>query len=158
LPLIGSYQRQARVQLAERAQTRGQTADQAQAPEPAQSGSQSQTLDDDDDDDQVLASDLTNQGRAALQLDIQYYTQQEKEFREQDSAVRTLKKWVANTVSPHYVEVAYSATETLAQWYANLKDHVGISDIRSQMSAQEQYKDALKPLTKSKDWSKWLSN
>ena len=114
LPLIGSYQRQARVQPAERAQTRGQTADQAQAPEPAQSGSQSQTLDDDDDDDQVLASDLTNQGRAALQLDIQYYTQQEKEFREQDSAVQTLKKWVANTVSPHYVEVACSATETLA--------------------------------------------
>ena len=89
---------------------------------------------------------------------MQYYTQQEKEFKEQDSAVRTLKKWVANTVSLHYVEVACVATETLAQWYAHLKDYVGISDIRSQMSAWEQYKDALKPLTKSKDWSKWLSN
>jgi hypothetical protein len=95
MPLIGSYQRQARVQPA---QTRGQTADQAQAAEqaqvgePAQHGSRSQTLNNNDDDDQVLASDLTNQGRAALQLDMQYYTQQEKEFREQDSAVQTLKK------------------------------------------------------------------
>src|SRR5438045_2471425 len=48
--------------------------------------------------------------------------------------------------------------ESLAQWYGNLKEHVSTSDIRSQISAQEQYKDALKPLTKSKDWSNWLSN
>jgi hypothetical protein len=89
---------------------------------------------------------------------MQFYTQQEKEFREQDSAVQKLKKWVTDTVAPHYVEIACGATESLAQWYANLKEHVGISDIRSQISAREQYKDALKPLTKSKDWSSWLSN
>src|SRR5271168_1218436 len=75
MPLIGSYQRVARIQPAERAQTRAQTAEQApvapaapvapvqaQPGESAQSGSLSQTIED-DDDDQVLASDLTNQGR-----------------------------------------------------------------------------------------------
>src|SRR5580704_13582961 len=53
MPLIGSYQRLARAQPADRAQTRGQTADQPQAPvapvlaqpgESAQSGSPSQTI------------------------------------------------------------------------------------------------------------------
>ena len=101
---------------------------------------------------------LSDRGRAALQLDMQYYTQQEKEFREQHNAVQKLKKWVTDTVAPHYVEVACEATETLSKWYSNLKDQVGINDIRSQIAAREQYMEALKPLTKSKDWSKWLSN
>ena len=46
---------------------------------------------------------------------MQYYTQAEKEFREQDNAVQKLKKWVTETVVPYYVEVAYKATESLVQ-------------------------------------------
>src|SRR5271169_5802261 len=135
MPLIGSYQRQAN--------TRAQAADRAQT------GERSQTIE--ADDDQVPASELTDKARVALQLDMQYYAQQEKEFREQDSAVQKLKKWVTDTVAPHYIEIACEATESLTQWYSNLKEHVGTSDIQSQISAQEQYKEALKPLTKSKD-------
>jgi hypothetical protein len=136
MPLIGSYQRQAN--------TRAQTAEQSQTVK-ADSG------------DQVPVNELTDKACAALQLDMQYYTQQEKEFREQDSAIQKLKKWVTDTVAPHYVEIACGAIETLAQWYTNLKEHIGTSDIQSQILAQEQYKEALKPLTKSKDWSNWLS-
>ena len=75
---------------------------------------------------------------------MQYYTQQEKEFREQHNAVQKLKKWITDTVAPHYVEVACEATETLSKWYSNLKDQVGISDVRSQIAAHEQYLEVLK--------------
>jgi hypothetical protein len=150
MPLIESYQRETTAPPA--AITRAR----AQAGESSQSGERSQTLE--ADDDQVPTGDLTAKACATLQLDMQYYTQAEKEFREQDNAVQRLKKWVTDTVVPHYVEVACGATETLAQWYGNLKEHVGISDTRSQITAREQYKEALKPLTKSKDWSNWLSN
>ena len=61
-------------------------------------------------------------------------------------------------VALHYVEVACEATEILSKWYSNLKDQVGISDIKSQIVAHEQYMKVLKLLTKSKNWSKWLSN
>ena len=92
--LIGSYQRQANTR--------------AQAAERAQTSKQSQTLEP-DDDDQVHVSRLTDWAHAALQLDMQFYTQQEKEFREQDSAVQKLKKWVTNMVAPHYVEITCGA-------------------------------------------------
>ena len=155
MPLIELYQREANARPPA-ASTRARPQTVEQPGESSQSGDQSQTIE--PDDDQVPTGDLTAKARATLQLDMQYYTQAEKEFREQDGAVQKLKKWVTDTVVPHYVEVACGATESLAQWYRNLKEHVGISDIRSQISAREQYKEALKPLTKSKDWSNWLSN
>jgi hypothetical protein len=89
---------------------------------------------------------------------MQVYIQQEKEYREQDKAVQKLKSWITNTVAPHYFKIACDPTKTLANWYANLEKHVGVSNYASQMSARERYQEALKPLTKSKDWSKWLAN
>jgi len=56
------------------------------------------------------------------------------------------------------VEVACEVTEMLSKWYSNLKDQVGISNVRSQIVAREQYLEALKLLMKPKEWSKWLSN
>ena len=150
MPLVGSYQRQVN--------NRRANAGSSQNAE-RQTVDRSQTVDADDNDDQDIApSALSDRGRAALQLDMQYYTQQEKEFREQHNVVQKLKKWVTDMIAPHYVEVACEATEMLSKWYSNLKDQVGISDVRSQIAAREQYMEALKLLTKSKDWSKWLSN
>ena len=140
--LVRSYQRQVnrRVNIRSSQNAEHQTVD------------RSQTVDTDDNNDQDIApSALSDCGCATLQLDMQYYTQQEKEFREQHNAVQRLKKWITDTVAPHYVEVACEATETLSKWYSNLKDQVGISDIRSQIAAREQYMKALKPLMKSKN-------
>ena len=78
MPLVGSYQRQAN-----RRPNAGSS----------QNAERSQTVEADDDDDQNIApSALSDRGRAALQLDMQYYTQQEKEFREQHNTVQKLKK------------------------------------------------------------------
>src|SRR5947209_10766429 len=113
MPLVGSYQRQAN-----RRPNAGN----------GQNAERSQTVEADDDDDQNIApSALSDRGRAALQLDMQYYTQQEKEFREQHNAVQKLKKWITDTVAPHYVEVACEATETLIKGDRTPKDKVGTS-------------------------------
>ena len=151
IPLIESYQREANTRP-QAANTRAwtQTVEQPQAGESSQSGERSQTLEA-DDDDQVLTGDLTAKARATLQLDMQYYTQADKKFREQDSAVQKLRKWVIDTVAPRYARIACDPTDSLTQWYTNLKKHVGISNTQSRTTAQEQYKDALKLLTKPKD-------
>ena len=39
-----------------------------------------------------------------------------------------------------------------------MERHVSDSEYETQISARERYQEALKPLTKSKDWSKWLAN
>jgi hypothetical protein len=89
---------------------------------------------------------------------MQYYAQRDKAYTKQDDSVQALKTWVSKTVSPHYIELACDPTENLAQWYTKLKTILGTTDIRSQISASEKYQQAIKPLTKAKDWSKWLAN
>jgi hypothetical protein len=148
-PLTGSYQRQTNPRA--RIATRPQEAERDLSPE------RSQTVDT-EEDEQVPISALTDKGRASLQLAWQIYNGQDRKYQTQLNAVQALRKWVRTTVSPHYVRIACDPTETLTQWYANLKRHVGVSDDRSRLSAREEYRDALKPLSKLKDWSKWLSN
>jgi hypothetical protein len=103
-------------------------------------------------------SELANQDRLGYQLDMQLYIQEEKEFKEQTRSVQKLRKWVMNSVASHYVLVACEPEEVLHQWYDNLKIHVGISNAKAEQTARDRYKEALKPLTKPKDWSNWLSN
>jgi hypothetical protein len=103
-------------------------------------------------------SELANQDRLGYQLDMQLYIQEEKEFKEQTRSAQKLRKWVMNLVASYYVLVAYEPEEMLHQWYNNLKIHVGISNAKAEQTACDQYKEALKPLMKLKDWSNWLSN
>jgi len=123
--------------------------------QPRPRGRRSQT---EDPEEEPLPSELTEQGRAGYQVDMQLYIQYEKEFKEQNRSVQQLRKWVMESVAPHFARVACKPEETLNQWYSNLKKHVGISDEKAMVIAYEKYKEALKPLTKSKDWSAWLMN
>jgi hypothetical protein len=137
MPETASYQRQAR---------RGNPG----------RGQSSQIVDDEDSDPSV--AQLTDQSRNAYQLDMQRYIQSQKEYKEQTTAVQKLKKWVIDSVASHYTHVTCEPTEALSQWYAQLKSHVGISDVKSKTIAREQYKEAVKSLTKPKDWQSWLKN
>jgi hypothetical protein len=103
-------------------------------------------------------SELSAQSRTAWQQDMAQFAYLDKQFRDQNSRIQKLRDWVTETVAPHYVEVACDPDENPRQWYANLKRTVGVSDSRSQISAREEYKEAIKPLTKPKDWQNWLSN
>jgi hypothetical protein len=144
MPEIAGYQQQA--------QTRG-----GAGRGRAGNAGRSQTVDDDDSSDPSVAQ-LTDQSRNAYQLDMQRYIQSQREYKEQSTAVQKLKKWVIDTVASHYTRVACEPTEALSQWYTQLKSHVGISDVKSQTIAREQYKEAVKSLTKPKDWQSWLKN
>jgi hypothetical protein len=105
-----------------------------------------------------LPSEIGEQGRLAFQMDMQWYIQEEKEFKEQNKAVQKLRRWTMDTVASHYVRVACKPDDTINQWYDNLKKHVGITDTRGLLLAHEKYKEALKPLTKPKEWSTWIMN
>lgn len=107
----------------------------------------------------MSAMDLTDAGRAALQIDMQIFIQNEKRFREQDAAVQKLKDWVTDTVARHYLDVACPAEGTLAIWFKNLKQELGIDDERSKRKARQQYLAAIKSeLRQVKEWERWLEN
>jgi ferredoxin len=124
-------------------------------------GGRSRTIDDDNDEgssqgQSITYSDLSELGRNAYQIDIHLFTQRESRFKEQLKSIQTLRKWTMDTVAPHFVQVACKPEDTLNQWYNNLKRHVGISDTKGLLLAHEKYREALRPLTKIKEWPTWL--
>jgi hypothetical protein len=57
------------------------------------------------------------------------------------------------------VRTACKPTENIRQWYSNLTGQVGVSEARQRQDARDQYRTALKPLSKApKDIFAWLSN
>jgi hypothetical protein len=108
------------------------------------------------DDDDSQPNELSDSRRIAYQMDIQLYIEDNRRFDKQEKAVQTLRKWIIDTVAPHYGEVACLPGETLYQWYHNLKKHAGITDSEGLQLAHKRYRESVKPLTKFKDWSAWL--
>jgi hypothetical protein len=141
-PQIASYQRQGQT-LASSSSSRGR-------------GLRSQTIES-ESGPSTTQSVLSDSGRITYQTDVQLYIQEEKEFKEQNRSIQLLRKWVLESIAPHYGEVACEPEETLYQWYDNLKKHAGISDSKEFDIAHERYREAIRPLTKPKEWSTWLA-
>jgi hypothetical protein len=137
-PQLASYQRQGQVPAARGRGARSQTIDSESGPS-------------------TTPGELSDSGRITYQTDIQLYIQEEKEFKEQARSIQSLRKWVMESIAPHYGEVACEPEETLYQWYDNLKKHAGISDSKEFDIAHERYRVAIQPLTKPKDWPTWLA-
>jgi hypothetical protein len=144
-PQVAVYQRQGQAQASSSSRGRGTAA-----------GTRSQTVEAEGSRPATM-SDLSDVGRIAYQTDIQLYIQEEKDFKEQNRSVQILRKWVMESVAPHFGKVACEPEETLYQWYDNLKKHAGISNAKEFDLAHEKYREAVRPLTKPKDWSKWLA-
>src|SRR6516162_3437912 len=71
-------------------------------------------------------SDLRAGDRAIYQLEIQEYTQNQKEFENEDKAVQKLKDWVYESVTSHLRAIACKPDKDLSVWYKELKQQTGI--------------------------------
>ncbi|KAK9320841.1 hypothetical protein V1517DRAFT_195645 [Lipomyces orientalis] len=63
-----------------------------------------------------------------------------------------------NTVSHHYLESAYEPVQTTTKWYSNLKEKCCQSDQVTKSRTREEYRAAIRSLTKSpKDFEAWIN-
>ncbi|KAK9322298.1 hypothetical protein V1517DRAFT_141161, partial [Lipomyces orientalis] len=86
------------------------------------------------------------------------YTHQHKKYKDQEDGIEKLRVWVMDTVSQHYLESACEPVETITKWYSNLKEQCGQSDQVTKSRAREEYRTAIRPLTKSpKDFETWIN-
>ncbi|KAK9370270.1 hypothetical protein V1509DRAFT_335591 [Lipomyces kononenkoae] len=86
------------------------------------------------------------------------YTHQHKRYKDQETGIEKLRVWVMDTVSQHYLESACEPVETIAQWYSNLKEQCRQTEQATKSRAREEYRAAIKPLTKPpKDFEAWVN-
>jgi len=102
-------------------------------------------------------ADMTAAGRAAFNADWNIFVFQTKTYTDQQKAIKELKDWMMKTVAQHYQHTALIPTESIKEWYKNLVQQAGATDMKQRQTAREIYKAAVKPLNKSpKDILKWL--
>ncbi|KAK9249996.1 hypothetical protein V1507DRAFT_477240 [Lipomyces tetrasporus] len=86
------------------------------------------------------------------------YTHEHKRYKDQETGIEKLRVWVMDTVTEHYLESACEPVETITKWYSNLKEQCGQSEQVTKSRAREDYRAAIRPLTKSpKDFEVWIN-
>ncbi|KXX74389.1 hypothetical protein MMYC01_209938 [Madurella mycetomatis] len=102
-------------------------------------------------------AELTTAGRSAYALEQSDYATRLRSFEKEKDNIKEIKVWINNTVSSHLRQVSCAPTATLAEWYTNLRNQVGITEAREKMNARDQYLEATQPLTRPpKDIGAWL--
>ena len=103
------------------------------------------------------AAEMTADARAAFNIDFSIYKEESKDYTDEKDAIDKLKSWVHKTVSKHYIQAACAPEDDLHNWYANLKEHVGVTDAQLKVRARDRYREAVKPLAKApKNWNAWI--
>jgi len=146
-PVTADYSQKARSTTARsRTQTHAET--------PGQGTSEGQTSLE-PDRQEVTFSDLTTDGQRSFSMAWTFYQDDTKEYEKQQDLVRKLKEWIAANVSSHYQETCCEPTESMAEWYKNLKMAAGIDTRSEENNAREKYKEALKT-PEVKDLTTWV--
>jgi hypothetical protein len=94
--------------------------------------------------------------RESFQVDLSLYEKHSKKYDKQDKAVSKVKEWIRKTVSPHLQRVCCKPEESLRRWYEVLKKQVAIFEFQIRNEVADKYAQAIRPLTKAKDTSKWI--
>jgi len=110
--------------------------------------------------------DLSPEGREAYKMTMTEFFATEKRYNKQEAEVRALKTYMQQTVVQHYMEQATGSAGAdedddapdLSAWFQNLKQHVGVPAAEVQIDAQTAYDQAIKPISKPKEWETWLTN
>jgi hypothetical protein len=149
-PAITGYPQKGRPSAARsRAQTHDGT--------PGQGASEGLTLSLGHEPREITFSDLTADGQKSFNMAWSFYQDDTKAYERQQDLIRKLKGWIAANVSSHYQETCCEPTESIAEWYKNLKMAAGI-DVRSEeTNARERYKEALKT-PKMEDFTTWVDS
>ncbi len=94
--------------------------------------------------------------QALLTSLIQMYNIEEREYAKQEKPIAEIKDWCLKTVSPDHYQIACDQTKSLSEWYSNLKVVAGVDDATAEVMARTEYREALKPLIRPRDWTTWL--
>jgi len=106
----------------------------------------------------VSFTDLSAEKQKAYNAAWGIYQDDLRFYREQQEHLTKLREWIQDTVSPHYRLIHCEPTETLAMWYANLKEAVGATAFIEKNNARRLYREALKAPRSLKDFDKWVDN
>jgi hypothetical protein len=120
-----------------------------------QGTSEGQTMSPEPDRQEVTFSDLTADGQKSFSMAWTFYQDDTKAYEKQQDLIRKLKEWIAANVSSHYQETCCEPTESMAEWYKNLKMAAGIDTRSEENNAREKYKEALKT-PEVKDLTMWV--
>ena len=102
--------------------------------------------------------DLTAEAQRAYQGAWAIYLHDTKTYKDQEDNVYKFKEWLMTSVSPHYRQTCLEPSESLLNWYKNLKDAAGINTYIETNNARRQYREALKPPRNLKEFDNWIDN
>jgi hypothetical protein len=103
-------------------------------------------------------SDQTAEQRARYNVAYQQWAQLMKAYNEENHRVQEVRKWIMKTVVSHLQQIACKPTESLRQWYTNLRDAVGVENFDMAQEVRSKYRAATAPVhTMPKDFTAWIN-
>ena len=108
-------------------------------------------------DRQITFTDLTAEGQKSFSMAWTFYQDKTKAYEKQKDLIRKLKEWISVNVSSHYQQTCCEPTQSMTEWYKNLKLAAGIDKRSEETNAREKYQEALKP-PKVKDLLTWVDS
>ncbi len=100
--------------------------------------------------------DIARENQIYFGMAIQSYQVKEKLYTKQQTGLLAIKSWFEKTVAAHHYQVACQAGKPIWQWYQNLEDQAGMDESEAKEIARKEYRAALKPLIRPRDWTSWL--
>jgi hypothetical protein len=131
------------------AQTRSQSQANNQAAEESPSTVQQE--------DPIDFLDLSANGQKAFTAATTIYENRLRAYNNQRLGIQKLIDLINRTVSPSYLQSCCKPLDKINTWYINLEKMAGTSTIQDYTHAKERYHKALRPLTKIKDYEKWIT-
>ncbi|THC88009.1 hypothetical protein EYZ11_012547 [Aspergillus tanneri] len=94
---------------------------------------------------------------AEYQLAWTIYRTKLEEYNKQKAELNKIREWIQKTVSPQVYEFCCIPSDSLNDWYDNLKKNVGVDEFRVKELAREAYQKAIKT-PKPRDINTWINN
>ncbi|KAA8641563.1 uncharacterized protein ATNIH1004_011699 [Aspergillus tanneri] len=101
--------------------------------------------------------DIISGSHAEYQLAWTIYRTKLEEYNKQKAELNKIREWIQKTVSPQVYEFCCIPSDSLNDWYDNLKKNVGVDEFRVKELAREAYQKAIKT-PKPRDINTWINN
>ena len=103
-------------------------------------------------------SEMTTEGRASYQLDVNNYMFMKKEFKDHRSNLDKLTDWITDTTSTSIRESCCDEDKTIDEWYLGFKQTGSPYEEVQMVHLRTKYQAAIKPLTKlPRKFDEWLT-
>lgn len=106
---------------------------------------------------EITVAHLSAEGKSDFQLDWDIYKDARKMYENEQNSIDLLKDIIGQTVTSHIFSACCPATESLRDWYSNLKQHSSLGQDQLDAWARERYLTAIQSLTEiPQDPEAWL--